>query len=96
MQGVGSLTSTPDVRQFLAKSSHSYACDKCGPIKDLLAPRPPYVPQPAIIQKDIVEPVLKQKDEVQIERKLSAEEKPNIQAFDFKRNYPEDQRNFIK
>jgi hypothetical protein len=51
VQGVGSLTSTPDVRAFLAKNSHTYSCDKCGPIKDLLVPRSPYVAQPAIIHK---------------------------------------------
>lgn len=33
VQGVGSLASSPDVRQFLAKNSHSYTCEQCGPIK---------------------------------------------------------------
>ena len=33
VQGVGSLASSPDVRKFLAKNSHSYACENCGSIK---------------------------------------------------------------
>jgi hypothetical protein len=33
VQGVGSLAASADVRQFLAKSSHSYVCEQCGPIK---------------------------------------------------------------
>jgi hypothetical protein len=41
VQGVGSLSSTKDIREFLAKTSHSYSCEKCGPIKNLLQPRPP-------------------------------------------------------
>jgi hypothetical protein len=41
VQGVGSLNSSSDVRQFLAKQSHSYICEKCGPIKEILVPRGP-------------------------------------------------------
>ena len=41
VQGVGSLASSADVRIHLAKTSQSYICDKCGPIKELIAPRPP-------------------------------------------------------
>ena len=39
IQGVGALTSTPDIRKFLAKSSHNYECEKCGVIQKHLAPR---------------------------------------------------------
>lgn len=52
IQGIGALTSSPDVRTFLAKNSHSFVCEKCGPIKDLLAPRPPIDSRPAITQKE--------------------------------------------
>lgn len=48
VHGVGALSSTPDVRAFLAKSSHSYVCEKCGPIEALLKPRPPISESKAI------------------------------------------------
>lgn len=51
VQGVGYLASSADIRKFLAKSSHAYVCDKCGPIKDLLAPRAPYGTQPPLATK---------------------------------------------
>lgn len=41
MQGVGALTSSAEIRLFLAKNSHTFVCEKCGPIKELLTPRPP-------------------------------------------------------
>ncbi len=36
IQGVGSLSATKDIREYLAKTSHSFACEKCGPIKNIL------------------------------------------------------------
>jgi hypothetical protein len=59
VQGIGALTSTSDVRIFLAKSSHSYACEKCGPIKNILTPRLPSDVKPAVAQK-IEEPAVEE------------------------------------
>ena len=39
IQGVGAMSSTKEIREFLAVGSHSYNCEKCGPIAKHLQPR---------------------------------------------------------
>ena len=69
LQGVGSISSSSDVRAFLAKSSHSYTCEKCGPIMEIMLPRPP---QEKVKKEKIEEHKVEQK----IERKQSEVVKP--------------------
>ena len=47
VQGIGAVEALPLTRKKLALESHSYECDKCGPIKDILIPREPV----SVIQK---------------------------------------------
>jgi len=52
VQGVGALSSSHEIRSFLAKNSHSFVCEKCGPIKNILEPRHPKVENEAIKEVD--------------------------------------------
>lgn len=56
VQGVGSLSATKDIREYLAKTSHSFACEKCGPIKNILQPRPPKGQQQLNYSEKVEEP----------------------------------------
>jgi hypothetical protein len=39
--GIGYVESSSDIRRSLAKESHSFVCEKCGPIKNILKIRKP-------------------------------------------------------
>jgi ubiquitin-conjugating enzyme E2 J1 len=52
--GVGYVESSSDTRKTLAKDSHSYVCEKCGPIKNILKIRKPMqIVHPTVLPKPI-------------------------------------------